>query len=145
MADKYPSVFNLQLHEKNGQQLIYEEGEEMEALVHAHTSHTTLTSYFETVSKEIDNLLTQEQLGTDTVTGHVYPAAPELTYLDFPTFYILHLELQREKMVTQKKTKNNLIVLAAFILRIQVQGSNFIFECYCARYVEHLHLSHYEH
>ena len=87
MADKYPPVFNLQLHEKNGQQLIYEEGEELEALVRAHTSHTTLTSYFETVAKEITNPLPQQQLGTDSVTGQVYPSAPDLTYLEFPTFY----------------------------------------------------------
>ena len=101
MADKYPPVFNLQLHEKNGQQLIYEEGEELEALVRAHTSHTTLTSYFETVAKEITNPLPQQQLGTDSVTGQVYPSAPDLTYLEFPTFYTWNY---KEKKWSRRKT-----------------------------------------
>ena len=43
-------MVDLQLHEQNQQQIIYEEGKEMEALVRAQTNHTTLTAYLETVA-----------------------------------------------------------------------------------------------
>ena len=68
MADKYPPVQCLQLHEENYQQVLFEEGEELEALIRAGTKQTTLTGYFAAVSNEISNPLSPAELGIDTTT-----------------------------------------------------------------------------
>ena len=100
MADKYPNVVCLQLHEQNCQQVLYEEGEEVEALVRAQTKKTTLTGYFELVAQEVLNPLSNEMLGSDPVTGTLYPSAADLTYLDIPTFYVWN---EKNKKWTRRK------------------------------------------
>ena len=52
MSGRYPSVMRLQLHEQNKQQILYREGEEMQAIVRGQTAKTTLTAYFDCVQQE---------------------------------------------------------------------------------------------
>ena len=86
MSGRFPSVMRLQLHEENAHQVLYQEGEEMQATVRGHTARTTLTAYFECVKNERQNPLPLDKLGQDT-HGLPYPRATELTYIDFPAFY----------------------------------------------------------
>ena len=86
MSGRFPSVMRLQLHEENAHQVLYQEGEEMQATVRGHTAQTTLTAYFDCVKNERQNPLPLDKLGQDT-HGLPYPRATELTYIDFPAFY----------------------------------------------------------
>ena len=54
MSGRYPSVMRLQLHEQNKQQILYREGEEMQAIVRGQTAKTTLTAYFDCVQQEYE-------------------------------------------------------------------------------------------
>ena len=130
MSDRHPAIVNLQLHEQNQQQIIYEEGEEMEALVRAQTNHTTLTAYFETVANELIQPLPPEKIGQDPTTGQQYPTASELTYIDFPTFYTWDT---KKKNGLEGKGQKNLTVLVAFTLLIQLLVKGFTSECCCVK------------
>ena len=105
MADKYPPVQCLQLHEENYQQVLFEEGEELEALIRAGTKQTTLTGYFAAVSNEFYNPLSPAELGIDTTTQLVYPQATNLTYQDFPTFYTWNAN--KKKWSRRKKPRKS--------------------------------------
>ena len=87
ISKMHPSVECLQIHLPGGQSILYEEGNEIEALVRAQTARTKLTSYFNTVTSEIEQPLTPPVLGRDPVTAVSYPSAPQLKYIDFPEFY----------------------------------------------------------
>ena len=58
-----------------------------QALVHEETACTKLTSYFNTVTSEIEQTLNPAVLGRDPATAVSYPSAPQLKYIDFPEFY----------------------------------------------------------
>ena len=86
MSSRYPAIFRLQIHEEDGHTVFFEEGNEVEALAKNLLKRTTLTAYFEKVQEKLALPPSEQFLGKNDA-GQVYPAAPELTYQEFPTFY----------------------------------------------------------
>ena len=111
---------------------MFEEGEELEALIRAGTKQTTLTGYFAAVSNEISNPLSPAELGIDTTTHLVYPQATNLTYQDFPTFYTWNAN---KKNGPAGRNLESMIQSVEFVMLIRTLVSVFSFECCCARYL----------
>ena len=90
ITEHYPPVNRLACHLPDRQQIIYQESDNKTTLRKKMERQklTKLTEYMETVSRELESPLTPEQRGTDPKTGKLFPPAPELSYLQFPSFYV---------------------------------------------------------
>jgi len=85
MHAKYPSVEVLSVHLKDGQTVIFVDGEEEEAIVGG-PPKTTLTGYFDRVIYERTNPLSDAERGFAD-NGSINPTALDLTYSEFVSFY----------------------------------------------------------
>lgn len=75
MSNHYPSIVHLQIHEENKHQVMYVEGQEVEALQNNSNPKTQLTQYFQKVLEEMSIAVTHA------------PSASDLTYSEFPKYY----------------------------------------------------------
>ena len=104
MHSKSPAVEILSVHLKDGQTIIFADGDGEDAIVNG-PPKTTLTGYFERVLYERANPLLERERGF-TEDGSMNPTALDLTYSEFVSFYTW---VKKERKWVRRKTHFNTI------------------------------------
>ena len=102
MHDRYPKVQRLQVHEENQQMIYFNENAALSEILNRN-HRTSLTEFFANNKKEKRNPLS-ETARTDS-RGVLHPHGYELTYLEYPKYYVWEKKRWRRRARGQKQIK----------------------------------------
>ena len=112
---QYPIVERLPVHLKDENVMYYKEGNEAQVANNERLKRTKLIAYFEAVSRELVIPLSNDELGyfvNKDGEPIVKPRATELTYQDFPEFYVYD---ETNRVYSRRKERSNTIGRIYFI------------------------------